>query len=99
MGRVGMIAAASLAMMATVGMMPAPQVIETRATTVVSQPAQQQQQRAVTGQALSARDEVERVDELSAVFRRHRRVWDGKNRTPGDRAHKRWKRARAAGRR
>lgn len=34
---------------------------------------------------------------LSRRAKRHRRYWDGKNRTPGDRAHKRWKQARRAG--
>ncbi len=34
---------------------------------------------------------------LSRRAKRNRRYWDGKNRTPGDRAHKRWKQQPRAG--
>lgn len=48
----------------------------------------------------AAREEGERIRDLIAIPPRlYRRYWDGKNRTSGDRAHKRMKRRRASGRR
>lgn len=42
--------------------------------------------------------EKERFDRLRSFRPRNRVLWDGKSRSPGDRAHKRMKRRRAAGR-
>ena len=49
----------------------------------------------------AARNELDRVDEATAIPPRfyRRASWDGKNRTSGDRAHKRMKHRRSSGRR
>ncbi len=93
---VAKITALALSMAAAIGMTP----IATPALApglVVSMP-QQQAPAKVAPTVMAARDEVERVDEVGLFIHRHRRQWDGKNRTSGDRAHKRWKRSRASGR-
>ncbi len=101
--RIGILPAAALAAMALVGGMGSP-AAEARTVTAhpvtVTVPAQsQQQERTAPARAISARDEVERVDSFALLSHRHRRQWDGKNRTSGDRAHKRMKRSRSTGRR
>jgi hypothetical protein len=85
--------------MALAGMSPAPVPTGSTIGTVVTVPAApaQQQQRA-PARAISARHEIERVDDLFYAPRRPRGVWDGKNRTSGDRAHKRLKQRRRRGR-
>lgn len=63
----------------------------------LTMPAQQAPARVLAQAQTSNRDENERVNELVAIPMRPMRFgWDGKNRRPGDRAHKRWKRARRA---
>lgn len=46
-----------------------------------------------------AREKRRRQNHLDRIYGRRTRIaWDGKNRKPGERAHKRWRVARAAGR-
>lgn len=66
--------------------------------TSVSLPTQGQQTNTVVPVPVVNETEKERFDRLRGMRPRYRMLWDGKNRRPGDRAHKRMKRARACGR-
>src|SRR5690348_7994082 len=89
----GGVAAAGLAIAGLSAGAIGPQSTEVR----VSAPTPAPERAAQTQTA--AREEQERVRDLTAIPPRlYRRYWDGKNRTAGDRAHKRMKRRRASGR-
>jgi|SRR6185369_2480493 len=98
MARLSKMGAAVLVVASAVSMAPTVAPVAAHQTPTVTAPAQQQQRVAVA-QQVSARDEMERVREATALLNnRFRNRWDGKNRTAGDRAHKRLKHRRSSGR-
>lgn len=97
MARVGTSIALAMAAMAFTGMAPAMGPVAAQEVRVVTLPPAAERPAPPPS---SAANEVERVRKLSDGPRGIWRTrWDGKNRSAGDRAHKRWKRTRAAGRR
>jgi hypothetical protein len=90
-----MLALAALGMSLAVAAIPTVSAPSTDNFPRVTAPQEQQQR--TPAPVISHREEGERVRDLSVFGPPRRRVWDGKNRTSGDRAHKRMKRRRAAG--
>ena len=91
----GGVAAAGLFVAGAAGGLMGPQSVDVRVTAPSPAPV-----RGTVATQTAAREEQERVREVTAVPVRPMRFgWDGKNRRPGDRAHKRLKRSRASGRR